>query len=148
MLWQSPHTGKRSHSPHRFKILVDTSWRSGSLSPVSRRDAGEGRHLKKRVCVCVTVCYLCQNVYILPSPAPHPTFSTLPGPSVFPVNLHLCLLAFSCFSLSCWTEKANTTCLSTTATVSAARWLSSSQARRSHRTLQTFHLKFSPREST
>lgn len=39
-----------------------------------------------------------------------------------------------------------TTCLRTTATLSAVKWLNSWQAERSHRTSQTFHLTSSPRK--
>lgn len=61
-------------------------------------------------------------------------------------NLSVSFLSLSSFFSWC-PGVTSTTCLSTTATLSATRWLSSSRGKRSHRTSQTFHLKFCPRES-
>lgn len=77
-------------------------------------------------------CYLstCAYLFLLLSRPDRSTLSGLSG-----LSLNVCL-----FSLC--TAATSTTCLSTTATRSATRWLSSSRGKRSRRTSPTSHLKF------
>lgn len=79
-------------------------------------------------------------VFSCHSPLLHPVWPLCP----FSAFLSVCSL--SLFSFLYLTELTSTTCLSTTATLSAMRWLSFLRVKRSHHTSRTFHLKYSPRE--
>lgn len=99
-------------------------------------------------------CYLSVKMSLISSfPATHPPFPPSLASLFFsqftslPFTHSLFVPLCYSFSFSLCTEVTSTTCLNTTATPSAMRWLSSSQAKRSHRTSQTFHLKYYPRES-